>query len=60
MSRYALIKNNVVINVVKWDGEDVIFPEFIAIPLGDVPCGPGWMYQEGEFIEPPSESVLPV
>lgn len=59
MSRYALIKNNVVVNVVKWDGEGAIFQDFITVPLGGVACGEGWVYQEGEFIAPPGESVLP-
>ena len=47
-NRYAIIKNNLVVNVALAD-------ENYAAALGWVPCphaGPGWAYIDGQFIEP--------
>lgn len=51
--RYALINNDVVENIVLWDGEGDIFDDYIKVELSDdVECGIGWAYENGEFIAP--------
>lgn len=57
--RYALIKDDVVVNIVKWDGEGDLFKGFETICVDNTNCGVGWEYQNGKFIAPPDDSILP-
>lgn len=57
MSNYALVKNDIVVNVIAWDGEN----EFTVpdnqqlINISDINETPGigWSYSGGEFTAPP-------
>ena len=55
--QYALVKDGVVENVVEWDGLGNPFPDYevVAVSAGGVSVG--WLWQDGEFINPnaPSE-----
>lgn len=56
---YAIVdSNNLVINIVVWDGLASWAPPegCTAIPIANS-CGIGWSYIDGEFVEPtpPSE-----
>lgn len=54
--RYALVKNNKVVNVVLWDGEGDIFSDYLTIPLDDDSLvSVGYGYQDGVFT-PPQDS----
>ena len=53
MNNYAIVKNNIVINLIVWDGIAEFSPdvgEVIIAPNGVVI---GWGYENGEFIAPP-------
>lgn len=54
---YALIKNGVIENVVVWDGEADIFPDYIAISIDGVGAGIGWSY-DGKVFTPPPEPEM--
>lgn len=54
MNNYVIVKNNIVINVIIWDGMAEFESddgEVIHAPDG---VGIGWGYENGEFIAPPS------
>ncbi|MBW9433362.1 tail fiber assembly protein [Atlantibacter hermannii] len=57
MSNYALIKNDVVVNVIEWDGEaEFTVPDNQQlINISDIsePPGIGWSYSDGVFTAPP-------
>lgn len=51
--RYALVKNNIVENIVAWDGEGDLFNEYETIELEEgTLCSIGWEYNEGVFTDP--------
>lgn len=53
VSRYALVKNNVVENIVAWDGEGDLFNVYLAIKLDEgKECSIGWEYSDGNFTDP--------
>jgi hypothetical protein len=56
MRTWALVKDGIIFNVVKWDGSDVWSPpsDAIAIDITDLENGPGpgWAYDGNVFIEP--------
>ena len=60
ISRYALVRDGVVENVIAWD--PVAQPEFEppsgldAIPCS-TPVGIGWAYDGDDFTEPPREAA---
>ena len=54
MSRYAIIKDDHVINIVDWDGETHYEPEGELVALADdEPVGPGWTRDKCEWVAPP-------
>ncbi|HCR8895189.1 TPA: tail fiber assembly protein [Escherichia coli] len=54
VSRYALVKNNAVENIVAWDGEGDLFSEYLVVELtNDMPASVGWNYDGKEFTPPP-------
>jgi hypothetical protein len=57
MLRYCIVCNNVVENVILWDGmQEFIGPENCQLIQHDQ-AGIGWLYVNGEFKEPPPEAV---
>jgi hypothetical protein len=59
MARYALVSNDVVVNVVLLDDADlapILWPDMVAVDIEDVTPSPsiGWLYDEetGEFTAP--------
>ncbi|HHK4130211.1 TPA: hypothetical protein ACQTWV_001867 [Enterobacter roggenkampii] len=53
ISQYALVKNNVVENIVAWDGEGDLFNDYQAIKLEEgQECSIGWEYSDGNFTDP--------
>lgn len=61
MSRYAVIRNSLVVNVIHWDGNsDWQAPDDHAIQVvaDDAVCGPGYSFDGTNFVEPPG--VRPV
>jgi hypothetical protein len=53
MARYAVISNNVITNLVDWDGG----PEWSPPPgttaeLAPMPCGVGWTWNDGNPVDP--------
>lgn len=55
VSRYALVKNNAVENIVSWDGEGDLFSEYHVVELtNDMPASVGWNY-DGKVFTPPPE-----
>ena len=63
MSKYALIKDGIVENIVEWDGAGDLFPAFLTEEITDIPCGIGWQYKDGIFNNPnetpePSNATL--
>lgn len=50
--RYAIVSDGIVKNVFNWDGENDAYDPGVAIPLGDEPCAAGWLYYDGDFIDP--------
>ena len=58
MSRYALMQDDNVVNVVEWDGEREYNPEGTLILLSeDNPAGPGWLYENDKFIPPIEDTI---
>jgi hypothetical protein len=59
MSRYALVQNDVVVNVVLWDGETEYNPdgELVAIADDEV-VGPVWTRAKGKWVAPPESDTL--
>lgn len=54
VSRYALVKNGVVENLVAWNGEGELFSEYLAVELADdTPASVGWYYDGAGFVAPP-------
>lgn len=53
MSKYAIIKNNVVENVIEADQEfvDAHYPDAVLLNEGDV-AGPGWTFENGIYTSP--------
>lgn len=55
VSRYALVKNNAVENIVAWDGDGDLFSEYLTVELAEeTPCSVGWNY-DGKVFTPPPE-----
>lgn len=50
VSRFAIVEDNVVINVVNWDGKQEIPAEPHLIAVTD-DVGVGWDYVDGEFVD---------
>ncbi|MFT2791810.1 tail fiber assembly protein [Serratia sp. T13T92] len=59
MPNYALIKSDVVENIVVWDGKSDIFNDYITVNVDDMPVGIGWSYDRGVFHEPPLPTLSP-
>lgn len=55
--KFAIIENDVVVNVIAADQDfvDKHYPD--AINVDDVFCGIGWSYIDGEFIAPVIEII---
>ncbi|HCU0591850.1 TPA: tail fiber assembly protein [Enterobacter roggenkampii] len=54
VSRYALVKNNTVENIVAWDGEGDLFSEYLTVELAEeTPCSVRWNYDGKDFTPPP-------
>lgn len=54
---YAVVQDDIVINVALWDGVTKWAPPqgCIAVPVGDSGAWIGWGYVNGQFIPPPPE-----
>ncbi|HDM8357355.1 TPA: tail fiber assembly protein [Yersinia enterocolitica] len=59
MPNYALIKNNVVENIVVWDEQGDIFNDYTTVNVDDMPVSIGWSYVKGVFHEPPLPALTP-
>lgn len=58
MSRYALVQNDEVVNVVEWDGETEYAPDGELVALADdEPVGPGWTRKKGKWVAPPESDA---
>jgi hypothetical protein len=57
MNRYAIVKDNEVMNVVIWDGETEYTPggELVAL-ADDEPVGPGWSRADDEWVAPADDA----
>lgn len=54
MTRYAVVVDGQVVNLILWDGETPYEPEGVAVALdADSPVGPGWAQVDGEWVAPP-------
>lgn len=53
MKRFALIKNNIVVNVVVWDGTGDMFADFTVVNISGVAVDIGWIYDGKNFTAPP-------
>ncbi|HHL3753618.1 TPA: tail fiber assembly protein [Klebsiella pneumoniae] len=53
MANYALIKKDLVDNIIVWDGNGTLFPDYTVIKIEDVMVGVGWSFLDGKFIPPP-------
>lgn len=54
MKRYAIVIDDLVTNVALWDGVTHWQPEGEVIELDDdSSVGPGWTYDDGEWVSPP-------
>ncbi|HBI7073829.1 TPA: tail fiber assembly protein [Citrobacter freundii] len=53
MNRYALIKNNIVVNVVAWDGTGDMFADFTVVNISGIAVDIGWSYDGYKFTAPP-------
>lgn len=53
MSRYAIIENSIVVNIIEWDGVSKYTPP-VNTTLIDITssCDIGWSYQNEGFVEP--------
>jgi hypothetical protein len=58
--RYAQVIDGIVVNVIVWDGTTPLGLNGELINVDDVPCGPGWLYTDGVFVAPSSDSVVSV
>ena len=55
MSRYVIVHDDVVTNVVLWDGETSYEPDGELVALADdEPVGPGWSRVDGRWVAPPA------
>lgn len=60
ITRYALVKDNVVENLIAWDGEGDLFPGYDAIELSDeLIASVGWSYDGKTFTAPPEPAKTP-
>ncbi|EPS5556355.1 MULTISPECIES: hypothetical protein [Enterobacter] len=60
IKRYALVKDNVVENLIAWDGEGDLFPGYDAIELSDeLIASVGWSYDGKTFTAPPDPAKTP-
>ena len=60
IKRYALVKDNVVENLIAWDGEGDLFPGYDAIELSDeLIASVGWSYDGKTFTAPPEPAKTP-
>lgn len=55
VSRYALVEDGVVKNLVSWDGEGDLFDGYTVVELTqDVEVSIGWTYADSTFTAPPA------
>lgn len=60
MNNYTLISDDLVKNIIIWNGEGDLFPEYIAVELSDnIAVGVGWSYADGVFTPPPEPEKTP-
>lgn len=57
MSKFALVRNGIVENIVLWDGEGDIFSAYEAINVDEISAGVGWLYNDGAFVAPPAPEI---
>jgi hypothetical protein len=58
MIRYAIVKDDEVVNVVVWDGATEYAPDGELVALADdEPVGPGWSRVKGEWVAPPESDT---
>lgn len=57
MDRYAIISNDVVVNIVSWDGDGDIFNGYDSVKIDGQEVGIGWLYVNGRFEDP--NAVIP-
>jgi len=53
--KFALIENNVVKNIIVADQKFIDENRLSAINVDDIYCGIGFIYKDGEFIQPQPE-----
>lgn len=53
MSKYAIIKNNVVENTIEAEQAfiDAYYPDAVLLNENDV-AGPGWTFENGKYVSP--------
>ena len=59
MARYAMVHGqfHYVANVIEWDGNEETWPVpagYIMVEDTENKAGPGFTYEDGEFVPPPS------
>lgn len=59
MNRYALIKNDVVVNIIVWDGVGDMFTDFMVVNIDNELTGIGWTFDRGSFLPPPEPELTP-
>jgi hypothetical protein len=52
MSTYAVVVDDIVSNVIIWDGETPLELELLVELTEDLGVGIGWSYIDGQFVEP--------
>jgi hypothetical protein len=64
MGVFAVVENNIVVNVIVADNQEIAnevialtLPNDIAVPLSNEFAGIGWGYIDGEFIPPTPDPI---
>jgi len=59
--RYAIVRGQIVENVIIWDGTSSYAPPegTILVPINGAPAAPGYIYSDGKFIAPESPADEP-
>lgn len=58
--RYALINGVDVVSVIKWNGDFTYsIPDGFELVEAPIEVGPGWKYDNGEWVAPPSNQEVP-
>lgn len=61
MATYAVVFNNVIVNLVEWDGATPWVPPSVldqVLPTAGVACGIGWTWNNGNPVNPNPPPVV--